>query len=476
MLLAVPHATTEDDIYEGFFILTKGWSNFILAVRLTRAIPGTTVLPDKYIFTRHGEAMYPDPDKFNPERFLNADEFEEQRFSTTPSDLQPRKSRRKRNGETRKDMTVEAFEFGVQKSASSCLSSEGCLPGPPIVPLEIQFLILDQIHGTFKIAAPQDVRKELGRLALICSAWAEHAQSLLFRRLFIVDSNVLAARFMSLLRSSAHLGHYTTFLSMQPAAALQYPDLPIFLPNLRTVIMSSSTLEPVGASARPWLGSHELVLLSSRHHSPHPVVAQLALHDLTVDRLSVTLLAADDWDASACNSLLCKIGPRLQDLELVIDLPENWIPVWILEVGICIRPCIALRSLTLGLCSSAGSAKTMRSNLISILNQISVPTLTTLVFVPLHELPWDEIDSILARLDPRLECVLIRVLPADGPDLRFDEFAEFLKEQMEKPRQAGSVAFFFTLLDIQARFFGNLNQLPATGNLAICGVTEEKEV
>jgi hypothetical protein len=186
---------------------------------------------------------------------------------------------------------------------------------------------------------------------------------------------------MSLLRSSAHLGHYTTFLSMQPAAALQYPDLPIFLPNLRTVIMSSSALEPVGASARPWVGvTHlkmkfcmlstaedlwrllcifpalehlhlsgwlvvmdpdaptviatdapaihlkELVLLSSRHHSPHPAVAQIALHNLTVDRLSVTLLAADDWDASACNSLLCKIGPTLQDLELVIDLPENWIP------------------------------------------------------------------------------------------------------------------------------------------------------
>jgi hypothetical protein len=49
---------------------------------------------------------------------------------------------------------------------------------------------------------------------------------------------------------------------------------------------------------------------------------------------------------------------------------------------------------------------------------------------PLRELPWGEIDGILARLDPRLERVLIRVLPADGPDLRFDEFAEFLKEQM----------------------------------------------
>ncbi|KAJ7303821.1 hypothetical protein DFH08DRAFT_53593 [Mycena albidolilacea] len=163
---------------------------------------------------------------------------------------------------------------------------------------------------------------------------------------------------------------------MQSAAALEFPDLPNFLPNLRTVIISSSVFEPIEGSVRPWVGvTHlemkfcmlstaedlwrllcifpalehlhlsgwlvmdpdapiviaanapaihlkELVLLSSRHHSPHPAVAQLALHDLTVDRLSVTLLAVEDWDASACNSLLCKIGPTLQ---------ESWNSSWICQ-------------------------------------------------------------------------------------------------------------------------------------------------
>jgi hypothetical protein len=211
------------------------------------------------------------------------------------------------------------------------------------------------------------------------------------------------------------------------------------------------------AANAPTIHLKELVLLSSRHHSPHPAVAQLALHDLTVDRLSVTLLAVENWDASACNSLLCKIGPMLQELELVVDLPEKRIPgqcrahsvyhifstLSIVEVGIYIRPCTALRSLTLGLCSIAGSAQTMRGGnlIISILNQISAPTMTTLTFnvnvssesltAPLRELPWDKIDdSILGRLGPHLKRVVVRNLPADGPDLRFDEFAGFLKERL----------------------------------------------
>ncbi|KAF7348403.1 O-methylsterigmatocystin oxidoreductase [Mycena sanguinolenta] len=53
--LALPHATSEDNIYEGYFIPK-----------------GTTVLPNVWAMV-HDESRYPDPDKFNPERFLNAD-------------------------------------------------------------------------------------------------------------------------------------------------------------------------------------------------------------------------------------------------------------------------------------------------------------------------------------------------------------------------------------------------------------------
>ncbi|KAF7348418.1 Cytochrome P450 [Mycena sanguinolenta] len=53
--LAFAHVTSEDDIYEGYFIPK-----------------GTTVLPNVWAMV-HDESRYPDPDKFSPERFLNAD-------------------------------------------------------------------------------------------------------------------------------------------------------------------------------------------------------------------------------------------------------------------------------------------------------------------------------------------------------------------------------------------------------------------
>ncbi|KAF7365092.1 O-methylsterigmatocystin oxidoreductase [Mycena venus] len=53
--LAVAHATGEDDVYEGYFIPK-----------------GTMVLPNIWAMV-HDESTYPNPDQFNPERFLNAD-------------------------------------------------------------------------------------------------------------------------------------------------------------------------------------------------------------------------------------------------------------------------------------------------------------------------------------------------------------------------------------------------------------------
>ncbi|KAF7348380.1 hypothetical protein MSAN_01792000 [Mycena sanguinolenta] len=52
---AVPHATSDDDIYEGHFIPK-----------------GTMVLPNVWAMA-HDESMYPNPDRFDPERFFNAD-------------------------------------------------------------------------------------------------------------------------------------------------------------------------------------------------------------------------------------------------------------------------------------------------------------------------------------------------------------------------------------------------------------------
>ncbi|KAJ7505167.1 cytochrome P450 [Mycena galericulata] len=53
--LGVPHATCKDDVYEGYFIPK-----------------GTMVLSNIWAMV-HDESTYPDPDKFNPDRFLNVD-------------------------------------------------------------------------------------------------------------------------------------------------------------------------------------------------------------------------------------------------------------------------------------------------------------------------------------------------------------------------------------------------------------------
>ncbi|KAJ6508665.1 cytochrome P450 [Mycena sanguinolenta] len=53
--VAIAHATNEDDVYEGYLIPK-----------------GTIILPNVWAMV-HDEAMYPDPDTFKPERFLNAD-------------------------------------------------------------------------------------------------------------------------------------------------------------------------------------------------------------------------------------------------------------------------------------------------------------------------------------------------------------------------------------------------------------------
>ncbi|KAF7348383.1 hypothetical protein MSAN_01792300 [Mycena sanguinolenta] len=52
---AIPHAASDNDIYEGYFIPK-----------------GTMVLPNVWAMV-HDESVYPNPDRFDPERFLNAD-------------------------------------------------------------------------------------------------------------------------------------------------------------------------------------------------------------------------------------------------------------------------------------------------------------------------------------------------------------------------------------------------------------------
>ncbi|KAG9315905.1 cytochrome P450 [Chiua virens] len=70
--LSVPHASVNDDIYEGYHI-PKGivHSSFITEHR-SKEFPGAIILPNVWAMSRN-EAKYPDANNFIPERFLNED-------------------------------------------------------------------------------------------------------------------------------------------------------------------------------------------------------------------------------------------------------------------------------------------------------------------------------------------------------------------------------------------------------------------
>ncbi|KAJ7100442.1 hypothetical protein C8R44DRAFT_809898 [Mycena epipterygia] len=319
----------------------------------------------------------------------------------------------------------------------------------PTLPLEIQFLILDQILNTGDSGA----KLQLRALAFICWAWAVHIQSLLFSHVAVESSNV--DRFLSLLHRSKHLGQYVTSLVILDDIMLNSPEIHHFLPNIRTMALASHVLAPLTEhrssqwSAVTSLSVKFCTLLSAqdlrdflcsfpacerlefagymysdidllpgmdiagntsalhlkhialegwRNYTPQNVARWLAVLNITADHLLITLGVRDDCDASAYNMLLARVGNVLQDLEIT-ELPEETDQTSV--IGICVGPCTTLRILTLHLRLSIASAKNMESGLLALLQQISSPHLAVLTLrmslkTPLPELPWEEIDILLS--------------------------------------------------------------------------------
>ncbi|KAJ6537238.1 hypothetical protein DFH09DRAFT_1178308 [Mycena vulgaris] len=359
---------------------------------------------------------------------------------------------------------------------------------PPVIPLEIQFLILDHINVSGRSA-----RVMLHRLSFICAAWAAHIQSSLFRH--VTFDPVTRDRFLALLHESNHLAQYVNSLTPMSCVASDTPDLISQLPNLRTLHVRGHIFGPLPTPAATWptvtrlrimfcvlscaqdlwallglfprceslefggwmypdsaadigdvvaapaLHVKHLVLEASPTHSLNNVAAQLAKNALTVDRFSVVLAGLDDDDASAINVLLSRLGASLQELKIT-EASDGLAPV----VGICLAPCTALRRLIVSLRFSALSAPNMRAGLLSLLRHATSPALATLTLkVPrstgLLDLPWGELDAVLAGDAFENLHKVVFELERGQRDLTFDEVADGIADVMVHLRARGLLRF-----------------------------------
>ncbi|KAJ7433991.1 hypothetical protein FB451DRAFT_1312899 [Mycena latifolia] len=123
------------------------------------------------------------------------------------------------------------------------MPSEGL---PPDLPLEIQFLILDCVNDDTPKAKVQQLR----RLAFICTAWAAHIQSLLFRHVTL-ETKGDCDRFLALLCGSKHLRQHVTSVASGTGGAISTLRIQELLPNMRSMHLRAHVFGPL-MSATPW--------------------------------------------------------------------------------------------------------------------------------------------------------------------------------------------------------------------------------
>ncbi|KAJ7756589.1 hypothetical protein B0H16DRAFT_1538474 [Mycena metata] len=311
-----------------------------------------------------------------------------------------------------------------------------------ILPLELQFLVLDQ--SSVDVLYFRD-------LCTVCRAWGAHAQKIIFRHVWV--TLVTIRRLWLLLRYKPHLGTYIETVTV--AGSLRSPFghtsmqqlfryLSDIMPNVRTldilITKFGPELVPLQHSALrkithlrlrsaafafrdtllqfialfPHLeglevsGDYVLHTTPPKFSPPPPkhlrylacnafcydsVMKWLASGPTMVDNLYITAWGYND---SLLEEFLFKIGNRLQRLRLT-DLGTQWAPL----NEFTIPPCPSLKSLEIDLHRSTSSRNLLESGFLSILKQLSSSVLSTMYF-DTHvtadhlQLPWDKVDVVLA--------------------------------------------------------------------------------
>ncbi|KAJ7046083.1 hypothetical protein C8F04DRAFT_1387742 [Mycena alexandri] len=106
---------------------------------------------------------------------------------------------------------------------------KGAVKGAITFPLELQFLVLDQLS---------DDDLELRRLCTTCKAWANHIQRIIFRHIWVTSATT--PRLVRLFLNKPHLGKYVQVVTVVESASfasieLLFVWLSDVLPNLQTL-------------------------------------------------------------------------------------------------------------------------------------------------------------------------------------------------------------------------------------------------
>ncbi|KAJ6453793.1 hypothetical protein C8R45DRAFT_1112343 [Mycena sanguinolenta] len=313
-------------------------------------------------------------------------------------------------------------------------------------PMEIEFLVIDHFEGD---------TIQLRDLCLVSRAWASHAQSLLFRTVYVRYRNFKS--FLAVLETRSDLGRYIVTLNIvegtrwvqteHQSSVLDAigPVLADKMCNLRTLDLSYKYFDRWSVQAAAgWSSISRLQVRFCRFATANSMLSFFAAFPRLESLDVFQCLAGDnpaaqlrnevpvpawhlrylafgefpqntltDWlatdpgeltvdyfrilslgpDASSFNALLKKVGGGLRHLEL-----PSMYRVRLLgqEVPLSIRDCTALTKLSF---SERGALDPGRG-IISLLSQVCSPNLTTVSFeIYLKtghlDMPWEEVDDVL---------------------------------------------------------------------------------